>query len=241
MTSRSGGFSKARLGRMRDVMASHVERGAMPGLVTLVSRRDEVHVEALGRMAADGGRPMARDTIFRIASLTKPIAAAAAMILVEECRLRLDEPVDRLLPELADRRVLRRIDGPLDDTVTANRPSPVRDLLTFCLGMGIVLAPPGAYPIQRAMTELQVDHWPPSPTTPPPDEWVRRLGTLPLMHQPGEQWMYGTGSDVLGVLIARASGQPLETFLRERLFEPLGMHDTGFSVPAPKLDRFATS
>src|SRR4029077_13126234 len=110
MTSRSGGFSKARLGRMRDVMAGHVERGAMPGLVTLVSRRDEVHVEALGRMAA-GGRPMARDTIFRIASMTKPVAAAAAMILVEECRLRLDEPVDRLLPELADRRVLRRLRG----------------------------------------------------------------------------------------------------------------------------------
>ena len=119
MTSRSGGFSKARLARMRDVMAGHVERGTMPGLVTLVSRRGEAHVETLGTHGADGGRPMRRDTIFRIASMTKPVAAAAAMILVEECRLRLDEPVDRLLPELADRRVLRRLDGPLDDTVPA--------------------------------------------------------------------------------------------------------------------------
>src|ERR1700738_5289232 len=107
MTSRSGGFSKARLGRMRDVMAGHVERGAMPGLVTLVSRRDEVHVETLGRMAADGGRAKESDTVFRIASMTKPVAAAAAMILVEECRLRLDEPAERGRPDQARSRVLR--------------------------------------------------------------------------------------------------------------------------------------
>jgi CubicO group peptidase (beta-lactamase class C family) len=118
----------------------------------------------------------------------------------------------------------------------------VRDLLTFRMGFGIVMAPPGTYPIQKAMSEQHLGQGPPSPSTPPaPDEWIRRLGTLPLMHQPGEKWMYHTGSDVLGVLIARASGQPLETFLRERIFEPLGMKDTGFSVPAPRLDRLATS
>jgi CubicO group peptidase (beta-lactamase class C family) len=116
----------------------------------------------------------------------------------------------------------------------------VRDLLTFRMGFGIVLALPDAYPIQRAVSEQGVGHWPLSPSTPAPDEWIRRLGTLPLMHQPGEGWMYGTGSDVLGVLIARASGQPLETFLRERLFAPLRMKDTGFSVPADKLDRLDT-
>ena len=103
----TGGLSKARLGRMHDVMAGHVERGDVPGLVTLVSRRGEVHVDAIGTKAVGGSDPMRRDTIFRIASMTKPITAAAAMILVEECTLRLDEPVDRLLPELADRRVLR--------------------------------------------------------------------------------------------------------------------------------------
>src|ERR1700730_10912404 len=226
---------------MRDVMAGHVERGAMPGLVTLVSRRDEVHVEALGRMAA-GGRPMERDTIFRIASMTKPVAAAAAMILVEECRLRLDEPVDRLLPELADRRVLRRLEGPVDDTVPASRSITLRDLLTFRLGFGIIMAPPDTYPIQKAMREKGVRMGPPRPQTEPaPDAWMRRLGTLPLLHQPGERWLYDTGSDVLGVLIARAAGQPFEIFLRERLFEPLGMKDTAFSVPAGKIGRLATS
>ena len=222
----TGGLSRARLGRLHDVMASHVERGDVPGLVTLIG----------------GSQRMRRDTIFRIASLTKPIAAAAAMILVEECKLRLDDPVDRLLPELADRKVLQRLDGPLDDTVPASRPISVRDLLTFRLGFGIIMAPPGSYPIQKATDDLLLGQGPPAPSTvPAPDEWIRRFGTLPLVHQPGEKWMYHTGSDVLGVLIARAAGRPLETFLRERLFEPLGMTDTGFSVPADKVDRLATS
>jgi CubicO group peptidase (beta-lactamase class C family) len=228
------GLSRARLARMHDVMAGYVERGEVPGMVTLVSRRGEVHVDAIGAIR--------RDTIFRISSMTKPITAAAAMILVEECKLRLGEPVDRLLPELAGRKVLKRLDGPLDDTVPANRPITVRDLLTFRMGFGQMMAPPDAYPILKAAREQQIGMGPPSPSNmPAPDEWIRRLGTLPLMHQPGEKWMYNTGSDVLGVLIARASGRPLETFFRERIFEPLGMRDTGFSVFTAKLDRLATS
>jgi CubicO group peptidase (beta-lactamase class C family) len=238
----TGGLSKARLDRMHDVMSSYVERGEVPGMVTLVSRRGEVHVDAMGMKAVGGRDPIRRDTIFRISSMTKPITAAAAMILVEECKLRLDEPVDRLLPELAGRKVLKRLDGPLEDTVPANRPIIVRDLLTFLMGFGMVMAPPGTYPIQKAIGELLLGQGPPTPSIPPaPDEWIRRLGTLPLMHQPGEEWMYNTGADVLGVLISRASGQPLETFLRERIFEPLGMKDTGFSVHAAKIDRLATS
>jgi CubicO group peptidase (beta-lactamase class C family) len=235
----TAGWSNARLARMRDVMAGHVERGDLPGLVTLVSRRGEVHVAAIGMMAIGGSEPMRRDAIFRIASMTKPITAAATMILVEECKLRLDEPVDGLLPELANRRVLKLIDGPLDDTVPAKRSITVRDLLTFRMGFGSVMAPPGTYPIQKSMSDLQIGgDGPPNPSkTSTPDEWIRRLGTLPLMHQPGERWMYHTGSDVLGVLIARVAGQPLETFLRERIFEPLGMKDTGFSVPAEKIER----
>jgi CubicO group peptidase (beta-lactamase class C family) len=236
----AGGLSSARLRRMHAVLAGYVARGEVPGLVALVSRRGEVHADAIGAKAV-GGDPVERDTIFRISSMTKPITAAATMILVEECKLRLDEPVDRLLPELADRKVLKRLDGPLDDAVPAKRPITVRDLLTFRLGLGIVMAPPGTYPIQTAMNELCLGQGPPSPSVPPaPDEWIRRLGTLPLMHQPGEKWMYNTGSDVLGVLIARASGQGLDAFLRERLFDPLGMKDTGFSVPADRLDRLAT-
>src|SRR5258707_3993727 len=238
----TAGLSGARLGRMHDFMAGYVERGEVPGLVTLVSRRGEVHVDAIGTQAFADPTSMRRDTIFRISSMTKPIIAVATMILVEECKLRLDEPVDRWLPELAERQVLRRLDGPLDDTVPAKRPITVRDLLTFRMGFGQMMAPPDAYPILKAANDLQIGMGPPSPsTTPAPDEWIRRLGTLPLMHQPGEKWIYNTGSDVLGVLIARASGQPLETFLRERIFEPLSMRDTSFSVPATRLDRLATS
>jgi CubicO group peptidase (beta-lactamase class C family) len=238
----TGGLSKARLGRMHDVMAGYVERGDVPGIVTLVSRRGEVHVDAIGTKAVGSDDPMRRDTIFRISSMTKPIAAAATMALVEACTLRLDEPVDRLLPELADRKVLRRLDGPLDDIVPANRPITVRDLLTFRMGSGLIVAPPDSYPIQKALDEQQIGAGPPkSSTPPPPDEWLRRFSTLPLLHQPGETWMYQTASSVLGVLIARASGQPLETSMRERIFEPLGMRDTGFSVPAGELDRLATS
>jgi len=240
-TYASAGLSEARLGRMHAVMAGYVERGDVPGIVTLVSRRGEVHVDVIGTKAI-GGDPMRRDTIFRISSMTKPITAVAAMILVEECKLRLDESVDRLLPELANCTVVKRLDGPVDDTVPADRPITVRDLLTFRMGFGQIMASPDMYPILKAANEMQIGMGPPSPATmPAPDEWMRRLGTLPLMHQPGEKWLYNTGSDVLGVLIARASGQPFETFLRERIFAPLGMKDTSFSVPAAKIDRLATS
>jgi CubicO group peptidase (beta-lactamase class C family) len=237
----TGGFSKSRLGRLRDVLAGYVDRGEVPGIVALVSRRGETHVEAIGSTAIGGPDPVRRDTIFRIASMTKPVTAVAALILIEECKLRLDEPVDRLLPELAARQVLRRLDGPIDDTVPANRSITVRDLLTFTLGYGIILAPPGMYPIQEALGDPLLGQGPPNPAaTAPPDEWIRRLGALPLLHQPGERWMYSTGSDLLGVLIARAAGQPFEGFLRERIFDPLGMKDTGFSVPDDRIHRLAT-
>jgi len=235
-----GGLSHARLARMHNVMAGYVQRGDVPGMVTLVSRRDEVHVDAIGMKALGGSDPMQRDTIFRIASMSKPITAVAAMILVEECKVRLDEPVDRLLPELAARKVLKRLDGPIDDTVPANRPITVRDLLTFRMGIGLVFGSPDKYPILKAMQEQKVDIGPNLSTAAGPDAWIRGFGLLPLMYQPGERWMYHTGSDVLGVLIERASGQQFGTFLHERIFEPLGMKDTGFGVPATKLGRLAT-
>jgi CubicO group peptidase (beta-lactamase class C family) len=182
---------------------------------------------------------MRRDTIFRISSMTKPVTAVATLILLEECVLRLDEPVDRLLPELAERRVVRRIDGSVDDTVPADRPITVRDLLTFRMGFGGYFGP---CPLNDAAAPLQLSVGPPQPSLPPePDEWMRRFSTLPLMCQPGERWLYHTGADVLGVLIARAAGQPFEVFLRERVFEPLGMKDTAFSVSANDVKRLATS
>jgi len=239
---RDGGLSAERLKRLHGVMTGYVERGEVPGLVTLVARRGEGHVDAIGAMAAGSEEPMRRDTIFRISSMTKPITAAAAMILIEECALRLDEPVNRLLPELANRHVLKRPDADLDDTVPAHRPITVRDLLTFTMGLGIMAAAPGTVPIADALAELELGQGMPSPQTPPaPDEWIRRLGTLPLMYQPGERWMYNTGSDVLGVLIERASGQPFEMFLKERIFDPLGMNDTGFDVIWDRIGRLATS
>ncbi|MEV4136074.1 serine hydrolase domain-containing protein [Dactylosporangium sp. NPDC049742] len=231
----TSGFTKAGLGRLRDVLARHVDSGKIPGLVALVARGDETHVEALGTMCHDGGPPMRRDTIFRMASTSKPVSVAAAMVLLDECRLRLDDPVEPWLPELADRQVLKRLDGPLDDTVPARRPIIVRDVLTSTFGLGMDLTALGT-PIMGAVFEQGLTPDLPTPM-PEPDEWLRRLGTLPLMHQPGERWQYHISSDLLGVLVARVTGQSFETFLRERVFEPLGMKDTGFHVPAGDLDR----
>jgi len=224
---------------MADVMRGYVERGELAGVVTLLCRHDEVQVEAIGAQNLATATPIQRETIFRIASMTKPITAAAAMILVEETKLRLDEPVDRWLPELADRKVLRGIDSPLDDTVPAKRPLTLRDLLTFRLGLGAVMVFPDVYPIQKAMAEAGIAPGP-RPLSFSADEFMARVGGLPLVHQPGEQWMYHTGSDILGVLIARAAGMSLGDFLKERIFEPLAMKDTGFSVPEAKLDRLAS-
>ncbi|WP_369355944.1 serine hydrolase domain-containing protein [Streptomyces sp. cg2] len=233
----NSGFSEAGLRRLREVLARYVDSGKIPGLVALVSRGEETHVETLGTMCHDGGAPMRRDTIFRMASTTKPVAVAATMVLLDECRLRLDDPVDHWLPELADRQVLKRPDGPLEDTVPARRPITVRDLLTDTFGLGLDMTARTA-PIMSAFFERGVygqGGW--LLPAVEPDEWMRRLGTLPLMYQPGERWLYNVGDDVLGVLVARVAGQPFETFLHERLFSPLGMKDTGFYVPADKIDR----
>jgi CubicO group peptidase (beta-lactamase class C family) len=238
MRKGNSGLSGAGLRRLRDVLARHVESGKIPGLVALVGRGDETHVEAIGTMRHDGGAPMRRDTIFRMASTSKPVAMAAAMVLLDECRLRLDDPVQSWLPELADRRVLKRIDSPLEDTVPARRPITVRDLLTSTFGLGMDMTSLGT-PIMGAIFEQGLTPDLPEPM-PEPDEWMRRLGTLPLMCQPGERWQYQISHDVLSVLVARVTGQSFETFLRERVFDPLGMKDTGFHVPAGKIDRLPT-
>jgi len=227
--------------KLRAAMAGFVARGDIPGIVTLVARGDEVLVDAVGTTTIGGNQPMRRDTIFRIASLTKPIAAAATMLLVDDGALRLDDAVERWLPELANRRVLKRIDAQLDDTVPARRAITVRDLLTSCLGFGSVMAMPDSYPIQRPIRDGHLGgDGPPHPSQyPGPDELMRRLSLLPLMCQPGERWLYNTSCDLMGVLVARASGRSFSSFLNARLFGPLGMKDTGFSVPASELARVA--
>ncbi len=236
----TAGLSKSRLKRMHQVLSGYVERKEMPGLVALVSHRDDVHVETLGTMSVGQPAPMQRDTIFRIASLTKPITAVAAMILVEECKLRLDESIEPWLPELANRRVLKSISAQPDDTIPALRAITVRDLLTFRMGFGSVMAMPGTYPIQKLIREYRIGgDGPPLPSqSPGTEEWLQKLGSLPWMAQPGERWIYHVSSDVLGVLIARVSGQSLGTFMRERIFDPLGMKDTAFHIPSGKIERF---
>lgn len=235
----STGLSKSRIERMHQVLSGHIERKQMPGLVALVNHRDDVHIEALGTTAFSQSTPMRRDTIFRIASITKIVTAVAAMILVEECKLRLDDSIEPWLPELGNRRVLRSISSELDDTVPAKRAITVRDLLTYRMGFGSVMAMPGTYPIQKFIREYKIGG--DGPMLPSQeftgDEWVRRLGSLPWMAQPGEQWMYHVSGDALGLLIARVSGQSLGTFMRQRIFEPLGMKDTAFHVPAEKIER----
>jgi CubicO group peptidase (beta-lactamase class C family) len=235
----TAGLSKSRLERMHRVLSGYVERKELPGLVSLVHCGDDLRVEALGTLAFGSPAPMQRDTIFRIASVTKPITAVAAMILVEECRLRLDDSIELWLPELANRRVLRSISSDLDDTEPALRAITVRDLLTYRMGFGSVMAPPDTYPIQKFIREYRIGgDGPMLPSqSPGMDEWLQKLGSLPLLAQPGERWMYHVSGDVLGALIARVSGQSLGAFMRERIFDPLGMKDTSFHVPGEKINR----
>ncbi len=225
-------------------MAARVERGEFPGLVALIARGDEVIVETIGVTAVGGDVAMCRDTPFRITSMTKPVLAAATLMLVEAGRLALDEPVTRLLPELADQRVLARPDSALDDTVALIRPITVADLLTFTFGFGIVIAGAQldpAYPIVGAWRELGLVLSEPDPRTQhEPDAWIRRFGSLPLIHQPGKHWMYNAGTLVLGVLLARAAGKPLAAVLHERIFAPLGMTSTGFWLPVERAAELPT-
>jgi len=236
--------SHAGLDLLHEAMAARVAKGELPGMVTLVAHGDDARVDTIGVMAFGSDEPMRRDTIFRITSMTKPILALATMMLVEDGRLALDEPADALLPELAHRQVLKRIDGPLDETVSARRPITLEDLLTFRMGHGLITEPTfdPPYPIVNAARDLELVMGPPDPRTPhDPDEWLKRFATLPLMYQPGERWQYNTGSLVLSVLVARASGQTPPDFFQMRIFEPLGMKDTGFSLSAEKSSRLPSN
>src|SRR5215469_12507808 len=220
---------------LHDILQTNVSNGSVTGAVGLVARGDQVEVQAAGWADAGGTAPMTRDSIFRIASITKPITAAAVMMLVDDGRIALDDPVGPWLPELAAPSVVRAPASPADDVVAAVRPITVADLLTFRAGYGF----PADFSlpvVQLLFSELK--QGPPQPQlVAAPDEWMAALSRIPLLYQPGEAWLYNTCSDILGVLIARVSGRPFPEFLAERLFEPLGMADTGFEVPAGQLGR----
>ncbi|MEU5879655.1 serine hydrolase domain-containing protein [Spirillospora sp. NPDC047279] len=220
---------------LHDLLQPYVDDGTFPGAVGLIARGDRVEAAAVGTTDTGGGTPMSRDTIVRIASITKPIAAAAAMVLVEDGLMALDDPVERWLPELAAPVVLSTPASPVDDVVPAVRPVTVRHLLTSRAGWGF----PSDFtlPVLRLTAEVQ-RHVRDPLLAGPPDEWIAALARVPLLHQPGEGWSYNTAYDILGVLLARVSERPLPALLAERIFEPLGMADTGFAVPAAKLGRF---
>jgi CubicO group peptidase (beta-lactamase class C family) len=230
-------FKADGLAKLKANLEAHVAEGRPPGLVALVALGGETQVVPAGAMAIDGA-PVTGDEIFRIASMTKPMTAVAAMMLLEEGKLRLEEPIERLAPELANRRVLKTMNGSLDDTVAARRPIILEDVLTFRLGWGIDFNHDA--PFVKAAGELP-GFGMPNPAWPGDDDaFLRELGQLPLQAQPGERWLYTLGANVLGVLVARAAGRPLDVVLQERIFEPLGMGDTGFFVPPDKQDRLIT-
>ncbi|MBN3764303.1 serine hydrolase domain-containing protein [Burkholderia sp. Ac-20365] len=230
------GFSAARLARLTDAMQGYVDRGEVSGVVTHAWRNGETALfDARGWRDEAGQLPMQRDTLFRIASMTKPVTSAAVMMLIEEDRLALDAPVAQWLPELAAPRVLCDPTGPLDHTEPARTPVTVLDLLTHRAGFAYHFTSTGqlADAYASVFNGLESAH--------KPDAWLARIATLPLMFHPGSRWHYGIATDVLGVLIGRISGLTLGEFFRTRIFEPLGMRDTAFVVPDAQLPRLATA
>jgi CubicO group peptidase (beta-lactamase class C family) len=225
------------VGNLHDTLKAYVADGTLPGAVALVAHGNDEEFAAVGSLAAAGGAPMARDSIFRFASITKPVTAAAVLMLVDDGRIGLDDPVDRWLPELASPMVVRTPASPVDDVVPAARPITVSDLLTSRAGFGF--ASEFSYPVTQLLFGVQKDGRE-IRSFPAPDVWLADLARIPLLYQPGEAWLYDTCSTVQGILVTRASGQPLPAFLAGRLFGPLGMTDAAFHVAAAKRDRFTS-
>ena len=220
---------------LRETLQRHVDAGALPGAVAVVDRAGDREVVAVGSADVDGSRPMTADSLFRIASITKPITAAAVLTLVDDGTLAFADPIARWLPELADPKVVRTPSSPVDDVVPARRPITVFDVLTGQAGWGfasdfMLPAVQALFPVQGDGREVQ--------SFPAPDVWLARLAEVPLAFQPGEAWLYDTCSTIQGVLAARASGRSLPELLEERIFGPLGMADTGFVVGPDRRDRF---
>ncbi|MBX3485777.1 serine hydrolase [Phenylobacterium sp.] len=229
------GFKSEILGQVAPALKGLVDQGALSGMVTLVWKDGrEVQFNAIGQRDIAGGLPMERDTIFRIASMTKPVTTLAALMLVEEGRLKLDDPITKWLPEFRDMAVLKDAAGPLDDTVPARRDITVEDLMTHRSGLayGFTSRGPIAYAHEEKLGSLMANPY-------SPDEWLRRLSELPLSYQPGERFHYSHATEVLGFLVARIEGKTLGEVLQARIFGPLGMQDTGFWPPPGKRGRMA--
>ncbi|WP_141582480.1 serine hydrolase [Actinomadura sp. WMMA1423] len=221
---------------LTDLLNSLVSDGAVPGAVGLVARGDRTEAAAAGASSL-GGPPMAGDSLFRFASLTKPITAAAVMMLIEDGRVALEDPISRWMPELAAPKVVRTPASPVDDVVPAARPITVFDLLGFQAGYGF--ASDFTLPAIQALFPVQKDPREPR-GFPGPDAWIAELAEIPMLCQPGRAWLYDTCSTLQGMLVTRVTGLPLPDFLAERLFVPLGMTDTAFHVPENRRERFTS-
>ncbi|MEH6790839.1 serine hydrolase domain-containing protein [Parasphingorhabdus sp.] len=221
---------------VRPSLQSFVDSGELAGVVTLASHHGEiVQADAVGWRDIESRSPMRMNSLFRIASMSKPVTSVAAMMLVEEGRIALDDPVAKWIPELADPQVLLDPAGPISATIAARRPITVDDLLTH--RSGIAYAPFSEGPLKQAYEDALGD---PANNRATVDEWLAALGSLPLAHQPGERFHYGHSTEVLGFLIGRVEGKPLRQVLKERIFAPLQMIDTDFWLPLEKRDRLAS-
>ncbi|HEV7479940.1 MAG TPA: serine hydrolase domain-containing protein, partial [Roseiarcus sp.] len=235
IATNAAGFSAEGLGKIAPALQPIVDSGDLSGFVTLLYRHGEIaQVNTLGKRNIEKSLPMERDTLFRIASMTKPITSVAALMLMEEGKFKLDDPITKWAPEFKNLRVLKDAQGALDETVPAERDINFDDLFTHRSGLayGFSSLGPVAHEYQRVLGDVLN-----SAMT--PDAWMDKLASLPLLYQPGERFHYSHSTDVLGFLVGRIAGMPFRDFLMQRIFGPLGMHDTDFYVPPRKRERAA--
>ncbi len=223
------GVSSERLERINDLARGYVNDGKFAGIVTMVARDGKIiHFNAEGRYGLDNDKPLAADTLFRIYSMTKPVTAVAALILYEEGRFQMSDPVSKYLPEFEGQMLYR--DGELVEPAS---PMTMRQLFTHTAGLTY------GYTLDNPVDELYKDAQ--LTESRDLDEYIAKLAKLPLRFEPGTRYHYSVASDVLGAAVERISGQPLDEFFKDRIFAPLGMHDTFFSVPSDKAHRLASS
>ena len=227
------GFSREGLAKIKPGLQGVIDSGVLSGAVTLLWRNGQIaDVSVVGTADIEAKRPMARDTLFRIASMTKPITSVAILMLMEEGKLGLDDPVTKWAPEFANMRVLKNAEGPLDETYPAPRDITIEDLLTHRSGLayGFTSVGPIAYAYQDALGDVLNNPL-------DVDAWMKALGELPLSYPPGDRFHYSHATDVLGYIVGRIEGKPFRDVLFEKIFNPLGMVDTDFYIPPEKRDR----
>jgi CubicO group peptidase (beta-lactamase class C family) len=229
------GVDQAALAGIAPALQGVVDAGDLSGAVTLIWRGgEEIQFNAIGKQNLATGAPMQRDTLFRIASMTKPITSVAALMLMEEGKLALQDPITKWLPEFADMQVLKDANGPVEDTYPSPRDITVEDLMTHRAGLAYNFTSVGpiAYAYQKALGDVLASDM-------PSDAWLKALGGLPLSYPPGERFHYSHATDVLGFLVGRVAGTTIRDFLMERILGPLGMVDTDSFVPTAKRARAA--